>query len=311
MEEFNVSQIAELLKEAESAAPFIMRERGHGIEPQFIDYPAASMRSLTLTMTHLPFLTGNDERFTTVSAGNIAGQSTKLDTAIIRGSRVAAAGANIIVRPAPKHAYQTGLTAGVSVYEADTYFVTVAPAAFASVADGDAVVATALPASRAKINWDEAIKLSVRFNVPRRDPRTYGQEQIANEILTAIPLGIARAADNLLLTAINATTPEAFSIAAAAAQGLKAEELRALIGTSGTGAQFRADGQLIAAGIAGEMTADMAGTLVGAFDRSAVAIHDEINILAERLDGDGNLAVTCWVDMIPLLPDPAKFWAVA
>ncbi|MEN9901635.1 MAG: hypothetical protein RL651_299 [Pseudomonadota bacterium] len=306
-----MSNIAALLKEAENAMPYIVRDRGMGNDPQFIDYPAASMRTLTLTMTHLPVLGGKDDSIITVAPGNIAGQSTKLDTAIIRSSRVAAAGANIIVRPVPANAYATGLTGGVSVYEADAYFVTVAPAEFASVADGAAVSVTPLPASRAQVKWDEAVKLAVRFNVPRRDPRTYGQEHIAKEILTAIPLGIARAADNLLLSAINAETPSPFTVAAASAQGLNAGELRALIGTDGTGAQFRADGQLIAAGIAAEMTPDMAGTIVGAFDRAAVAIHDEITLLAERLDGDGNLAVTCWVSMIPLLPDPAKFWTVA
>ena len=304
-----MNQIADLLQEASNASPVIIRERGHGIEPQFIPSKAASLRNLLLTTTALPVINGPDSRFT-APQGNLSGHSTKLDTAIIRSSRVAAAGANIIVRPVPSRAYATGLTGGVSLYEQDTYFVTVAPAEFARVADGEAVEVTPVPASRAHIKWDEAIKLAVRFNVPRSVPRTYGQQHVANEILTAIPLGIARAADNLLLTAINAAEPSAFSVASAAAQGLKAAELRALIGTNGTGAQFRADGQLIAAGVAGEMTADMAGTVVGAFDRAAVAIHDEIRILAERLDSNGNMAVTCWVDMIPLLPDTAKFWVV-
>lgn len=306
-----MNNIATLLKEAETAVPFIVRDRGLGVDPQFIDHPAASLRRLTLTTTHLPVLNGKDGKIVAVAPGDIAGTSTKLDTAIVRSSRVAAAGSNIIVRAVPSNAYATGLTGGVSIYDADTYFVSMAPAGFSAVADDAAVSVTPLPASRAKIQWDQAIKLAVRFNVPRRDPRTYGQDHIANEILTAIPLGIARAADNLLLSAINAATPSAFSVAAAAAQGLKAGKLRALIGTNGTGAQFRADGQLIAAGIAAETTADMEGTVIGAFDRSAIAIHDEITLLAERLDGDGNLAVTCWVSMIPLLPDPTKFWTVA
>ena len=305
-----MNQIANLLNEAINASPYVMHERGHGLDPLLIETPPASLRNLTLTTTVLPVINGRDSRFT-APQGNLAGQSTKLDTAIIRSSRVAAVGANIILRPAPAHAYATGLTGGISLYEQDTYFVTVAPAVFATVADGAAVEVTSVPASRASIKWDQSTKFAVRFTIPRSVPRTYGADHIANEIMTAIPMGIARAADNLLLSAINATTPAAFSVAAAAAQGLKADELRALIGTNGTGAQFRADGQLIAAGIAAEMTADMAGTVVGAFDRAAVAIHDEIRILAERLDSNGNMAVTCWVDMIPLLPDTAKFWVVA
>lgn len=305
-----MNQITELLQEAANASPVMIRERGNGLEPQFIDQPAASLRKLTLTTAPLPVINNKDGRYT-APTGNMSGTSTKLDTAIIRASRVAAAGASIIVRPVPARAYATGLTGGVSTYEQDTYFVTVAPAVLANVADGEAVAVTPVPASRAQIKWDEAIKKAVRFTVPRSVMRTYGQDHVANEIMTAIPLGIARAADNLLLTAINAATPSAFSVASAAAQGLNAGELRALIGTNGTGAQFRADGQLIAAGIAAEMTADMAGTVVGAFDRAAIAIHDEIRVLGERLDGYGNLTVTCWVDMIPLLPDPAKFWSVA
>lgn len=306
-----MNNIAALLNEAENAVPYIVRDRGLGVDPQIIDHPAASLRNLNLTTTALPVLNGQDGKIVAVVPGNIAGTSTKLDTAIVRSSRVAAAGANIIVRAVPSNAYATGLTGGVMVYDADTYFVIMAPATFAAVPDDAAVSVTPLPASRAMIQWDQSVKMAVRFNIPRRDPRTYGQDHIANEILTAIPLGVARAADNLLLTAINAATLSPFSVAAASAQGLKAGELRALIGTDGTGAQFRADGQLIAAGIAAEMTADMAGTVVGAFDRAAVAIHDEIRILAERLNANGDLAVTCWVDMIPLLPDPAKFWNVA
>ena len=304
-----MNHIEDLLQEAANASPVMIRERGNGLEPQFINQPAAALRKLTLTTARLPVI-GKDDRYT-APAGNMAGIDTKLDTAIIRASRVAAAGASIIVRPVPARAYATGLTGGVSTYEQDTYFVTVAPAVLANVVDGEAVTVTPVPASRAQIKWDEAIKKAVRFTVPRSVMRTYGQDHVANEIMTAIPLGIARAADNLLLTAINAATPSAFSVASAAAQGLKTGELRALIGTNGTGAQFRADGQLIAAGIAAEMTADMAGTVVGAFDRAAIAIHDEIRVLGERLDGEGNLTVTCWVDMIPLLPDPSKFWTVA
>ena len=304
-----MNQIADLLQEASNASPYRLHERSGGLEPLLIETPAASMRNLTLTTAPLPVITNKDGRYT-APAGNISGTSTKLDTAIIRASRVAAAGASIIVRPVPSRAYATGLTGGVSTYEQDTYFVTVAPAIFANVADGEAVDVSPVPASRATIKWDESIKKAVRFTVPRSTMRTYGQEHVANEIMTAIPLGIARAADNLLLTAINGETPSAFSVASAAAQGLVAGELRALIGTNGTGAQFRADGQLIAGGIDAEMTADMAGTVIGAFDRAAIAIHDEIRILAERLDSQGTLAVTCWVDMIPLLPDPAKFWVV-
>jgi hypothetical protein len=53
----------------------------------------------------------------------------------------------------------------------------------------------------------------------------------------------------------------------------------------------------------------MAATLVGAFDRFAVAVEPELSILMERTRA-GALVVTCWADFAALVPAPGFAWAV-
>jgi len=186
------------------------------------------------------------------------------------------------------------------------------PATFSNVADdADVAVSANLPMHRATMDWSQAQGVAVRFEVPRSTQKDYDQELFSDELLLALALGLGRATDRLMLAAVAAATPAPFSLAAAAAQGLKAGELRALIGTSANGAEFRADGQLTAVGIAAELTADMAGTLVGAWDRAAIAISNDVHLLAERTAKNGTLAVTALAHMIPMLPDSSKFWSVA
>lgn len=306
-----MSQIAELLKEAQSAAPFIMRERGHGIEPQYIPHPAAAMRSLNLKTEFLPAILDADGNLMTVPAGNLAGETIKMDAAIAQSSRVATAGASVIIRPDQARAIPVGTRGDIALVSQAGHFVTIEAAPFASIADDAIVNESPIPVSRAELNWDNAIKKSVRFKVSHREQSAIGNNQYSLELLTCIPLGIGRACDAVLLEAINAASPGVFSISAAAAQGIKASELRGLIGTAGNGAEFRTDGTLVAAGVSAELTADMNGTVIGAFNRSGIAIHEEITVMAERLNSNGDLIVTCWISLIPLVPDVEKFWHVA
>lgn len=152
--------------------------------------------------------------------------------------------------------------------------------------------------------------MTVSFKVTRSQLRNYGNDNVVDEILLSLVLGLARAADAALLGAIKATAPALFSLGAAAAQGLRLDELRALVGTAGNGAAIREDGTLTAAGIHAELTADMAETMVGAFNRSAVAIHEDVTVTAERRNAAGDLIVTAWANMIPLAPNTAMFWTV-
>jgi hypothetical protein len=114
----------------------------------------------------------------------------------------------------------------------------------------------------------------------------------------------------VLLSAIAATTPANFSLALAAAQGLKWGELRAIVGTSANGATVSQDGHLRAGGVPAELTADTASTIIGAFSRAGVAIGESVEVYFERIDSSGLLAVTAWASMLPLVPDASKFWLV-
>ena len=127
----------------------------------------------------------------------------------------------------------------------------------------------------------------------------------------AFVLGLARASDAVLLTAIEATNPATFTAGAVAAKGLRIDELRGLVGTEGAGAGWRGDGAFaVAGGIAADTTADTVGTVIGSFGRAGVAIHESIDLIVERHNTKGDLVLTAHANMIPLLPNPSVFWTI-
>ncbi|MCA8229887.1 hypothetical protein [Burkholderia vietnamiensis] len=180
---------------------------------------------------------------------------------------------------------------------------------------GRFIAVTPLPIKRAQINVDSAWgpqtntkAYGVRFAVTRKDIKTYSG--LANAITHAMTHGLARTADAVLLGAIVAAAPAPFSLSAAAAAAVRFGELRALVGTSGTGAAVGQDGVLRADGIAAELTPDMAATIVGAFSRSAIMIRSTVEVIAERVNIDGSMEFKAWAEFQPLLPDTSRFWTV-
>lgn len=303
--------LTEAITQARFAVAHTVRERP-GLEPQYLPKKPAVLRTLNLKSTFLPSLFDKEGRMIAAPIGMPAAETIALDAAVIKASRVAQAGAHVIIRDNQLSPIPVGTTGDMMLAEVPATFSTIEPATYANVADDAEVSVTAsLPIHRATIDWSTAQSVAVRFTVPRATQKQHDQELFSAELLIALTLGLGRAADRLLMAAINATTPDAFTLAAAAAQGLKAGELRALIGASATGAEFRVDGQLIVEGIKAEMTGDMAGTVVGAWDRAAVAIGQDVSLLAERTNVNGTLDVTAWAYMVPLLPDASKFWTVS
>lgn len=51
--------------------------------------------------------------------------------------------------------------------------------------------------------------------------------------------------------------------------------------------------------------------MIGAFNRSAVAIHEEITLTAERRNLEGDLIFTALANVVPLVPDASRFWVAA
>lgn len=304
--------LTDLISQARTATNLTVRDRGPHFEPQYLPKRAAAMRSLNLKASFPPRLFDKNGRMISAPIGMPAAEKIALDAAVVAASRVAQAGAHVLIRDDQLRAIPVGTDKGMAVADVPSTFSTIEPAIFSDVADdADVAVTAALPMHRATMDWSTAQGVAVRFEVPRSTQKDNAQELFSDELLLALALGLGRATDRLMLAAVAAATPAPFSLAAAAAQGLKAGELRALIGTSANGAEFRADGQLTAAGIAAELTADMAGTLVGAWDRAAIAISNDVHLLAERTAKNGTLAVTAWAHMIPMLPDTSKFWSVA
>lgn len=314
----NTQSLAQSIRAMMAEADNAQTYRAHtpaGMQEPTAYIPTSAVRSMIATMKtfSLPALFGADGRLRRVPGGAPAGTTVSLDAGVVAASRVAGAGAHVLVLPDKRKAHAVGATGVIALESIPTEFRTIEAAVFGNVdidAEGDAPIVD-LPVFGASMDMRQAITKGIRFEIPRSERRRVDPEQLSDEISVALTLGLARAADDILLSAIAATTPTAFTLAKPAAQGLRFAELRALVGTAGTGAAVGQDGALRAAGIPAELTADMTGTIVGAWDRVGVIVCEDVSVHFERLGNAGAQAVTAWATMLPLLPDANKFWAAA
>ena len=304
-------QIKNLLSHAR-VAQFGSSHTPHGLDtPTWeVRKSAAVSGALNLSTGNLSNLFDEDGRLVRTPQAAIAATTVKLSAAILKASHVAGAGANIIICPDNRRAVPTGRTGDVVFETVPKQFRTFSAAPFATVADDEEVTVSPYPALSADIDWEQSPTLGLRFNFTRVEQKEINSDLLAAEIIAAVTLSLARAADATMLAHIAAATPSAFTLAKAAAQGLRFGELAALVGTSGNGATVTEAGDLRAAGVLAELTPDMAGTLVGAWDRAAIAIHEDVPLHFERLNMQGHMAVTAWANLIPLVPDASKFWTV-
>lgn len=289
-----------LLAESTMALGFEDRVSVGFTEGRRIAKPAAAVRAFDLTTMTLPPLPSQDGEIM-VTASSPGAQSLTLAAGLISMSRVAAAGALVHVaaeRPRP----QPETDAGLALYSDLAQLRFIKPAEFATVAD------SALPVLLSSVDWSTVPNVAFRVVVSRRTQKAVGGVDIETQIAHAILMGLARAADKTLLDAIIATTPTSFSLAAAAGRKLAFDDLRALVGTSATGAAVGQDGVLRANGVAAELTDTIGQTVIGSFRHSAVAIRPELLLHVERLSVNGDLKLTCHAALAALVPDPASFW---
>ncbi|MEQ6614197.1 hypothetical protein ACRS57_03690 [Pseudomonas aeruginosa] len=275
---------------------------------------ARSIRELSLP----PFLASQGLNQTRLPMATEAGKQTTFSSVLLQASRVSQAGARIILVAEADDAMQVP-GGGIALQKRNAGFTLVEAASFALVPDADPlavppetgeVATSALPVYRDLIDLDTIPAYGFRVALSRADQKAYEDGQLSDCALASIALGIARAADAVLLAAINASTPANFTLAAAAASGFEFAELRALVGTAGTGAAIGQDGTLRAAGVLAELTDQSAATIVGSFSRAAVAVHEDIRLVAERTNKQGELVLTCWMNAQALLPMPGAFWKV-
>jgi hypothetical protein len=159
-------------------------------------------------------------------------------------------------------------------------------------------------------NPSEAPTIGCQFLISHQYQRDNGMERVAAAAFVSMVLGLARSLDKVFMAQLTGAVPtgQAFSLAAAAAAGLRFDELRAIIGTAGTGAGVDAMGKLRANGIEAELTGDTANSFIGSFQRAALCLHEDIRLFVERRDANGSLLITCLANAQPLIADPLKFW---
>ncbi|CAN7264470.1 hypothetical protein LJR230_001065 [Trinickia sp. LjRoot230] len=233
-----------------------------------------------------------------------SGETTDLDprSVIEANSRVVMAGARLIIahpKPAPSFGTQPVF------YHDDALVRGVDPAPFATVADGADATLSAMPIHDASFGWGATPHQALRAKITRADHRAIGGDQLYDAFMIAILRGLGELADQLLLNAILAATPAAFTFGATAARHAKYDELRALVGTSGTGAGIAGDGSFRTGGVFAELTAATDKTVVGLFNRAAIALRPELSVHVKRLNANGDTELIVFANAQAVVPNPA------
>lgn len=304
-----VNPLVDLIDEAQRAMTYTTIQRD-GLEDTYLPKKAASLRTLVLKDSRLPVINGNA---TGVPGANLAAESILASKLIARESRVADAGASVILLPDHLEPKMVGKDKVMSFYpDYPKAFVNVDAAQFAEIPDDVETPTSNRPLFIGDISLNNLRQFSVRFNVNRREQKMRGEQQVADELLTGIFSGISRTCDKVFLDAVMATMPENFGIDKAAAKGARIDKLRALVGNNGLGASWRGDGVFsVAGGIPAELTAATDETIVGWFERGALLIGPDLSIYAERLNVNGDVSVSAWFSLATVIPDVASFWKVA
>ncbi|RTZ47491.1 hypothetical protein EKL30_00300 [Candidimonas sp. SYP-B2681] len=267
---------------------------------------AGSMRTLDIRSTRIASQQPNDD-FVFHATARAPVETNRLSANIIVNSLVSQAGARIIItedRPSP-------MVGDIIAYYSDAgVFRLVEAASFAHIPDGDEVAESAHPFFNSLISMGDSFAYAFRTKVTRKQLRDVGGNSTMDALSSAITLGLANLADRVLLAEILRNTPGEYSVAKAASRGLRFHELNALVGTAGSGAVVE-NGKLNVSGIRAELTSASTDTVIGAFNRCAVAIYPIVQVMMERTNLNGDMLVTSWVNMVPLVPDPSAFWTVS
>jgi hypothetical protein len=322
--------LAELLNDASKAQAGKWRyANGSDTPTGFIPKVAAVGSVVGLTAPLLPDVLSELEASTGYSLRAAPGaQTLSLSATIARLSRVAQAGVNLIAKPIEAKAIPVEATDAVAMHWRPVSFGTVEAAPFTAILDTGAgavsispdltdqpLTPIALPISISQIDFSlsDAPNLGVQISIPRSLQTSYGRERVAAAAMASIVLGLTRAVDKAFLGALASVTPalSPFSLANAASQGLRFNELRALIGATGTGATIDALGKLRCDGILAELTGDASASYIGSFERAAVVIHEDIPLHVERRNTQGDMTLTCYCTLQALVPDQSKFWVAA
>jgi len=307
-----------VLADALRAAQIATHKGGHhrGEEDYVADgrrHPFAGINAPIGWRTALPDLIGADGRPSGTPQVTRTDETATLRTATIRSSACLAAGTHLLEIPEGE---LVDMVDGKPVLDDQLAgFDLIRPAPFAPVeltGDEGEVALSDSPIARAQIDRAATEQLAVRFEILRSTLRTNGPDRIESQLLRAIPAGLGVALDGLMLRALSAATADASGDPPTVVHeicgraGLRWAELACIVGQNSWAAETHGT-TLHVSGIHAEHSAGAPHTIVGAWDRCAIAASPEIEVLIERRDASGKLVVTAWCDAQALVPDASYF----
>lgn len=175
-----------------------------------------------------------ERRFTQRPAGGVF----DMINAIRAASVVCSLGAQIVpLKGDPDTVADSQGTAATYIRKAE--FKVIEAAAFQVIAEHDDIAATNLPLLASKIdNLGDVPTHGARFVLERADQREFHDSELEAIISHAVALGLGQIADRVLLGKIVAAAPAVYSVGALASKGMRATEIKALVGTNGAGAGY-------------------------------------------------------------------------
>ncbi|MBR1193968.1 hypothetical protein [Bradyrhizobium sp. AUGA SZCCT0160] len=242
------------------------------------------------------------------SSHRTAGNIYTIASAVFNSSRVLQAGARLVpIKDAPAPVQRDGVTA---FYRRPAEFKVVTAPAMSVVTDGADVTVSPLPVASASIDFPDAPSHAISFKLSRRERKDNDEADTEYIVARALTLGLARLCDAVVLNAIVVAAPAPFSLAAAAARGLRFGELAAIAGRLATGATVAQDGTLRVAGIRAELTDVVDESVVACWSRIGVACEDECRVIVRRTNTNGDMEITMFTNLAAMLPT-ADYWLAA
>lgn len=242
-------------------------------------------------------------------APNSVGQLVKMSHLVAKHSRFCEAGGNLVL--ANKNPRTTQAGGDPDFYLRPQRLRLIKPAVFSLLGDGLEVAEQPYPADELEVKIGDAANYSIRFQVSRRAQKSLDPALLAYEIALSVSRGVANLVDKIMLEAIIAAAPGAFSLGTLAGKDVRIDELRAIVGTNAAGVTWRGDGAFTAGNIPAELSPVVAETVAGAFGRAFVVLSDETRIVMRRNDVLGTLDVLCHVNVKPGVVDAHFFGTVA
>lgn len=286
--------LSQLISDALNHQGGHIRTDGNGDVTQVIPVTPAAVRYLSLNDVLTPK----------------GGSQTTFNAILAERSLVAQAGATIIRQPGPM---TQSANDNVTMKKVTDRFVVIEAGKFAKVADGAELEVSGKPYLVAAYDSANAPSYGVGFTLTRQQLKhEFPDDTVLRAVNTAIERGIADLADFVLLNHLETAaetlaSPSFIAVAQKiAAKNLRFDEVKAIVGGDCTGLELQ-DGVLRAYGVRAEISGQTTATIVGAFDRAAVGIDDELRVTAKRIL-NGGVEVMAWANAMPLVPDSTYFW---